>query len=452
MRIFVAATKAIILVPFYFGVLTLFGLWPWSAGAPWALLTTMRIPAEARNTAILRLLAHRLLLRDERLLRKDVRITLDAYRLKRWIRSPWFVTLRSCARFAVSDLERRNQLSVRNAIELYCRSLVDSYRYANGTVHRDWFDAERRHDGAFHLPNEHHIRVCCYLLNHKMNPEMSPDQRHFDKAEFHRICEQNGLPTVPVYAVFRDGRIETTGRTPGPTMISKPADMAEGNGKFIRWILDDSGNDQVYKGSGGQSMSVEELLDSLAGTSMSGPYLLQSAVVNHSAIREMSGSKTLCTLRVPTCRFSDGKVSVLPFAFVRMPTDTEVIVDNMTLGSVAFPVDLETGCFKAGGKFGETTRYRSHPVTGVEVLGKALPYWFESVDLCTRAHATAFSTYATIGWDVAITDKGPLLLEMNIQWVRPVGLPDEPFSGQSEYVDCILSHMEDFWPDQLPDQ
>ena len=52
----------------------------------------------------------------------------------------------------------------------------------------------------------------------------------------------------------------------------------------------------------------------------------------------------------------------------------------------------------------------THPLTGGRIAGRVLPHWQEAVDLAIRAHA-AFSEWAVIGWDIAWTPDGPVLLE-----------------------------------------
>lgn len=447
-----ALIRAVVLAPFYFLLLTIFGLWPWRFGSPFFLLKPLRIPREARKTFILRLLAHRLLLRDDRLLREDTSWLLSGYRLKRWLRSPWFTTLRPCVKFTRQEMARTGQSGVAVAVSICCNALVDSYRYANGTVHRDWFDLDRRPDGAFHLPNDYHIRVCCYLLNHKSNPQMPLSQRHYDKSEFHRICDAHGLPTIPVYATFEDGKQILHAPVPDEPLISKATDLAEGQGVFTRWtpVSRGVGEKQLFCGEGGESRTLEEVFDQLESQSQNGPYLLQKRIFNHEAIRALTGGDTLCTVRLPTCRFPDGKTIALPFASIRLATSRDAAVDNWSLGSIGFPVALDTGCPGPGGKSRTSERFTDHPTTGNRVAGIELPYWQESLELCKRAHATAFPSFPTIGWDVAITPDGPLLVEMNIQWVRPIGLPGETFTGKSAYVDCILAYIQRYWPKQMP--
>ena len=448
-----ALVRAFVLGPLYFLLLTLFGLWPWRAGPPYGLLRPLRLTGEARDTLVLRALAHRLLLRDERLLRDGVRWLVRPYRLRRWLRSPWSVTARSCARFARAEMRRTGRSGVAAAVKIYADAVVDSYRCANGTVHRDWFDLERRPLAPFHLPNEHHIRVCCYLLNHKLNPQMPIEQRHYDKGEFHRQCETHGLPTVPVYAVIEAGECTRLAPVPEVPLISKPADLAEGKGTFMRWTpaQGEARARPSFCDDDGRNCSLEEIFDVLKSQSREGPYLLQRRIFNHVDIRELSGNDTLSSLRVTTCRFPDGRVQVLPFCFLRLPTRADVPVDNLARGAaIAYPFDAATGRLGTGGKYGSFERFDVHPATGQRITGYVLPYWRESVDLCRKAHAEVFSTFPTLGWDVAITEQGPVLLEMNIQWVRPVGLPDEVFTGQSAYVACILAHMARVWPRQMP--
>jgi hypothetical protein len=57
-----------------------------------------------------------------------------------------------------------------------------------------------------------------------------------------------------------------------------------------------------------------------------------------------------------------------------------------------------------------------HPDSGVSLVDRALPFWKESVELVRRAHREAFPRFALLGWDVALTAAGPLLLEANSGW------------------------------------
>lgn len=56
--------------------------------------------------------------------------------------------------------------------------------------------------------------------------------------------------------------------------------------------------------------------------------------------------------------------------------------------------------------------YAAHPLTGAVFKGAELPYWDECLELLRRAVPLA-GKISNIGWDVAITENGPLIIEAN---------------------------------------
>jgi hypothetical protein len=57
----------------------------------------------------------------------------------------------------------------------------------------------------------------------------------------------------------------------------------------------------------------------------------------------------------------------------------------------------------------------NHPKTGAPFADFQLPHWQEARKLAEHA-AMLFLPLRTIGWDLALTDDGPLLLEGNAEW------------------------------------
>jgi hypothetical protein len=50
--------------------------------------------------------------------------------------------------------------------------------------------------------------------------------------------------------------------------------------------------------------------------------------------------------------------------------------------------------------------------TGGVIEGRVLPLWQETIAMACRAHA-AFAPRVIVGWDIAVTPKGPVLIEGN---------------------------------------
>ena len=81
----------------------------------------------------------------------------------------------------------------------------------------------------------------------------------------------------------------------------------------------------------------------------------------------------------------------------------------------AAPIDLDSGrlgLFTGDNMMTSYLRYEVHLLAGAQVKGRTVPLWNEIKDLAIRAHA-AFPHRAVIGWDIALTPEGPVLLEGN---------------------------------------
>ncbi|MDD2490483.1 MAG: sugar-transfer associated ATP-grasp domain-containing protein, partial [Bacilli bacterium] len=56
--------------------------------------------------------------------------------------------------------------------------------------------------------------------------------------------------------------------------------------------------------------------------------------------------------------------------------------------------------------------YEKHPLTNVNIVGFKVPKWQEVINLAKKA-AQEIPELGIMGWDVAITKEGPLLIEAN---------------------------------------
>lgn len=92
-------------------------------------------------------------------------------------------------------------------------------------------------------------------------------------------------------------------------------------------------------------------------------------------------------------------------------------MDNFGMGShgnLLADVDLETGKISKviGGFWPKTRVYKQHPVSGKSFENYFLPGWDHVLDACKRGGAV-FPLMKIHHWDFAITDQGPMILELN---------------------------------------
>lgn len=115
------------------------------------------------------------------------------------------------------------------------------------------------------------------------------------------------------------------------------------------------------------------------------------------------------TIRVVT-KCVDGKSDIL-FAAARIGSGDSV-VDNFHSGGVGVSVNIQKGILegKAIDKKNRESDYT--PTTKIKVDGYPIPYFKEIVKM-TKEAAKVNDDVNIVGWDVAITDNGPLIIEGN---------------------------------------
>ena len=88
-------------------------------------------------------------------------------------------------------------------------------------------------------------------------------------------------------------------------------------------------------------------------------------------------------------------------------------VDNLAQGGVAVNIDIHTGEL---GEYGlreyDLTKYTEHPDTHRVFAHYKVPYWEQLRDLIHRV-SIVMPPLRMIGWDIALTETGPVIVEMN---------------------------------------
>ena len=175
------------------------------------------------------------------------------------------------------------------------------------------------------------------------------------------------------------------------TVIAKPTDAACGQG--------------VEKLCKADFPSVEAMYAHIRET---GAGLVEDYIVQHAAVSAIY-PHSVNTYRIVTV-LSEGEANVV-YAFIRIGNGGHV-VDNITAGGMAAPIDVDTGVIQYAGFDKDSVCYDVHPMTGTPIVGYQLPYWKEAVAMCLEA-AHVVTQLGYIGWDIAVSEDGPQLIEGN---------------------------------------
>jgi hypothetical protein len=179
----------------------------------------------------------------------------------------------------------------------------------------------------------------------------------------------------------------------------------------------------VFKNSHGQCGDGVEVLNVsglnqqiiLERLKQTGNDYVEEFVVQHPALMKMSPSG-LNTVRIITQLNNQDKVDIIG---ARLRITINSSVDNLAAGNMAAPIDIETGKLEGPGVYSDITKEDEffHPVTKTEIVGFRVPFWKEAMEMVTDA-ALKNKGNRSIGWDVAITETGPELIEGNHNWCK----------------------------------
>ena len=259
-----------------------------------------------------------------------------------------------------------------------------------------------------------------------------------DKAAFAAHCLRHEIPHVPVLAIANGNSVRQLADFPEADLFIKPVKQRGGRGAE-RWQWVGEGH---FKGPDGTIVDTQTLIAVLARKSQRMPRLVQPRMVNHSSIADLSNG-ALSTIRVLSCLNELGVPEIVAASF-RMAIGRNVTVDNIHAGGIAAAVDIETGTLGPASNLGDDAALGwldHHPDTGGKIAGRTLPFWSDVLKLARWAHC-AFGDRVVVGWDIAILDEGPTLIEGNSG--PDVDLMQRPLRrgiGQGRFAELLLFNL-----------
>ena len=207
----------------------------------------------------------------------------------------------------------------------------------------------------------------------------------------------------------------------GRRLFFKPNYGSGGDRAFLVEFLED---DVKVDGFRSSYSDLRNRLPSIHEYINSNFFIAQSVIEQHDAVDNINDS-SVNTLRILTLYSGD---EVLPFRAVWRIGVSGSIIDNWSSGGLLIGVDIETGATK--GKAWQKKPRKSfthHPDSGERISGFEIPFFDDAFDIVKRAHRR-LPFVRTLGWDVAITPDGPMIVEVNDKWsVALFSVVDEAF-------------------------
>ena len=162
-------------------------------------------------------------------------------------------------------------------------------------------------------------------------------------------------------------------------------------------------------------------------------YLIEEVIKQHPSM--IFGNKSVNTIRAYTI-FDNKRNRAYCFKTTLRVGVGNSIVDNSHTGGVSYEIDLTTGIIDSHGWGHNDNEVIFHPRTNICMIGVQIPYWKQVIELCENA-AEMIPQVRYIGWDIAITPQGPILVEGN----NTPDLDIMEFVGSYGYYNIIKSHL-----------
>lgn len=148
-----------------------------------------------------------------------------------------------------------------------------------------------------------------------------------------------------------------------------------------------------------------------------GDFILKNDLIHQEVVKQHEDinkiyKHSLNTIRINSYIDLKNKVHIIS-AFQRFGAAGSII-DNASKGGFYVFIDLENGTLHE--KSQQLMRYKgtqllSHPDTGFVFKDFKIPFYKEACDLVNQA--SIYIPEKLVGWDIAITDSGPILIEGN---------------------------------------
>lgn len=228
-----------------------------------------------------------------------------------------------------------------------------------------------------------------------------------------------GIPSyVPCTLTSRDETLHFLRNRSNYPMFTKPSYGQGGVGSFL--LSDYDAQSDRIKLSGGTIRPVQEFVDSVLFHAVSYHhqlecgFLFQTVVDQHHAINAFQGKDVVSGFRIVVLNYPERpKVQLVTWKLAI----GDNVTDNFSLGdkgNLVARMNLASGTadYAVNGIWPDVDRLDKHPLTGRSFAAFTIPFWREVLETTTAA-ARFFPLMRIQHWDVAVTNSGPELLELN---------------------------------------
>ena len=193
--------------------------------------------------------------------------------------------------------------------------------------------------------------------------------------------------------------------------VIKGTESSHGDNVFVVESINYTDGDAELKLFDGQVKRLSEIL----GVK---PLVFEEVIRQTEQLSSLNAS-SVNTVRFMTTLYPDGSARVIG-CFIKIGRAGKCIDNAGSGGNVDACVDVQTGQVKYAVRFDgwrKVHEIEKHPDSGMQINGMVINNW-ESIREEVVGFQKAFPFIKAAGWDIAITDEGPVVIEVNDFWDR----------------------------------
>jgi hypothetical protein len=239
-----------------------------------------------------------------------------------------------------------------------------------------------------------------------------------NKALIYGILEEEGIPIPKTFGMI----YQKPSKKKSALIIKNPEDLRnllkghKGQKLFGKpnfglqsigvFILKSHTNDHLIL-EGYPPISYDRFFKKIIG---SDAFLIQNFVENHKELKKFT--PYTCTVR--TYNIIRGEEIHSPFMLIKIPTANNIADNFWRKGNIVAAINIKTGVIeRAVQKNGPLlAEIHEHPDTGKILVGFKIPFWNDILET-NRKTAMVCKDLRYQALDIAITDEGPIVIEVN---------------------------------------
>lgn len=262
----------------------------------------------------------------------------------------------------------------------------------------------------------------------------------------HRMLEDTGIRTSTIYCYYHpEGTVKDSGLIATShdevlrilkskevsQCVVKSTESSHGANVLVVEKIEYSESDCVFHFFNGTAVGLSSVLGE-------NPLVFESLVKQTDQFAGFNPS-SVNTVRFMTALYPDGSAKVIA-TFIKIGRAGKCVDNAGSGGNVDVCVDVETGEIKYAIQYDgwrKITEIDSHPDSGSRLNGVFVENW-DSIKAEVISFQQAFPWCKAAGWDIAITDDGPVVIEVNDMWDR-TGQHFIRKGWRNEIRDCYLA-------------